>query len=165
MEALSGAGGGVHFVVRAVLVQLGFYLHMRVNVLGADAAFTQPVVFATAFMCLCSVVIALFKDIPDVAGDRIANVRTLTVRLGVERVFNICRTLMLVAYTGAIVAGLCSPHLASCLVTGTLHAVMAANMWTKSKQVDLSSSKSLYKFYMFIWKLFYAEYLILPLLR
>ncbi len=32
-------------------------------------AITRPVAFATAFMLLFSVVIALFKDIPDVAGD------------------------------------------------------------------------------------------------
>jgi homogentisate phytyltransferase/homogentisate geranylgeranyltransferase len=30
---------------------------------------TRPIAFATAFMLLFSVVIALFKDIPDVAGD------------------------------------------------------------------------------------------------
>jgi 4-hydroxybenzoate polyprenyltransferase len=79
------------FLVRAVAVQLGFYLHMRCAVLGLPLTWTQPLLFGTAFMSLCSVVIALFKDIPDVAGDRIANVRTLSVRLGVPAVFNICR--------------------------------------------------------------------------
>ena len=56
---------------RAVLVQLGFYLHMR-GALGAPlgvSAITRPVAFATAFMLLFSIVIALFKDIPDVLGD------------------------------------------------------------------------------------------------
>ena len=58
------------------------------------------------------------QDIPDVAGDRIANVRTLSVRLGVPRVFNICRALMLVAYGGAVVFGLCATtNVTSCLVT------------------------------------------------
>jgi hypothetical protein len=55
---------------RAVLVQLGFYLHMRSALGGAGAgAITRPVAFATAFMLLFSIVIALFKDIPDVVGD------------------------------------------------------------------------------------------------
>lgn len=60
---------------RAVLVQLGFYLHMR-HTLGAlrtagglAGAISRPVAFATAFMLAFSIVIALFKDIPDVAGD------------------------------------------------------------------------------------------------
>ena len=56
---------------RAVLVQLGFYLHMRGALGGAGglAAITRPVAFATSFMLLFSIVIALFKDIPDVRGD------------------------------------------------------------------------------------------------
>lgn len=154
------------FLVRAVIVQLGFYLHMRCAVLGLPLQWTQPLLFGTAFMSLCSVVIALFKDIPDVAGDRIANVRTLSVRLGVPRVFNICRALMLVAYGGAVVFGLCATtNVTSCLVTVALHASLAAIMWMKSQKVDLQDSKALYAFYMFIWKLFYAEYLVLPLLR
>mmetsp|Transcript_33170 Transcript_33170/g.62438 ORF Transcript_33170/g.62438 Transcript_33170/m.62438 type:complete len:420 (-) Transcript_33170:706-1965(-) len=140
------------FIVRAVLVQLGFFLHMRVSVLGAPAALSSPLIFATGFMCLCSVVIALFKDIPDVAGDSKANVRTLSVRLGVERVFNICRGLMAVAYAGAVIAGLCSENLVSCILTGLLHTILANAMWSTSQKVDLTSSASLYGFYMYIWK-------------
>jgi 4-hydroxybenzoate polyprenyltransferase len=49
------------FLVRAVIVQLGFYLHMRCAVLGLPLQWTQPLLFGTAFMSLCSVVIALFK--------------------------------------------------------------------------------------------------------
>lgn len=76
---------------RAILVQLGFYAHMRLALEGGAAAAasaagaaaggggglplslglvaSRPLAFATAFMLLFSVVIALFKDIPDVAGD------------------------------------------------------------------------------------------------
>ena len=36
----------------------------QVSVLQAAAVYTQPLLFATAFMCLCSVVIALFKVLP-----------------------------------------------------------------------------------------------------
>ena len=57
-------------------MQLGFFWHMQGAVGGAAAgaagaglALTRPIAFATAFMLLVSVVIALFKDIPDVAGD------------------------------------------------------------------------------------------------
>ena len=48
--------------------------HVLFGALSAAAAaagvtITRPIAFATAFMLLFSVVIALFKDIPDVAGD------------------------------------------------------------------------------------------------
>mmetsp|Transcript_7505 Transcript_7505/g.15287 ORF Transcript_7505/g.15287 Transcript_7505/m.15287 type:complete len:438 (-) Transcript_7505:120-1433(-) len=153
------------FVVRAVLVQLGFFLHQSVVVLGAAPVLTGPVVFATAFMCLCSVVIALFKDIPDVKGDTIAEVRTLSVRLGVDRVFNICRGLLAVAYGGALAVGVCSPSLISKVIVVGFHSVAVWVMWAQSQKVDKTSSKSLYEFYMLIWKLFYAEYLVIPFLR
>ena len=50
-------------------MQLGFFAHMK-RVMGASTVLlTRPLIFATAFMLLFSVVIALFKDIPDVKGD------------------------------------------------------------------------------------------------
>ena len=54
---------------RAVLVQFGFFGHMK-RVLGLQSlTVTRPLIFAAAFMLLFSIVIALFKDIPDVKGD------------------------------------------------------------------------------------------------
>ncbi|KAG0484763.1 hypothetical protein HPP92_008842 [Vanilla planifolia] len=47
--------------VRAILVQLAFFLHMQKYVLGRQRNLTKPVVFATVFMCFFSAVIALFK--------------------------------------------------------------------------------------------------------
>lgn len=66
--ALQKLQHGLH-TCRAILVQLGFYMHMQ-YVLGATSyVVSQPVVFVMAFMLLFSVVIALFKDIPDISGD------------------------------------------------------------------------------------------------
>ena len=57
---------GVH---RAIMVQLGFYFHMQQALGGSRIALTWPLVFAVCFMLVFSIVIALFKDIPDVEGD------------------------------------------------------------------------------------------------
>lgn len=54
------------------MVQLGFYYHMRQAVGATGAAMTRPLAFALSFMLFVSVVIALFKDIPDIKGDRMA---------------------------------------------------------------------------------------------
>lgn len=51
---------------------------------------TKPLLFATTFMCFFLVVIALFKDIPDVDEDRVFGIQSFSVRLGQERVFWIC---------------------------------------------------------------------------
>ena len=51
------------------MVQLGFYFHMQRVLRGSRVMLTWPLVFAIGFMLVFSVVIALFKDIPDVKGD------------------------------------------------------------------------------------------------
>lgn len=42
------------------------------------------------------------------------------------------------------------------------HAGMALALWLRARGVDTNSHASLTGFYMFIWKLFYLEYLVLP---
>uniref|UniRef100_A0A0D9WSU0 Uncharacterized protein n=1 Tax=Leersia perrieri TaxID=77586 RepID=A0A0D9WSU0_9ORYZ len=44
------------------------------------------------------------------------------------------------------------------------HAILAAILWNRSRSLDLTSKTAITSFYMFIWKLFYAEYLLIPLL-
>ncbi|KAI3803142.1 hypothetical protein L1987_31291 [Smallanthus sonchifolius] len=115
--------------VRAIIVQIAFYLHIQTFVYGRLAVFPKPVIFATGFMSFFSVVIALFKDIPDIVGDKIFGIQSFTVRLGQKRVFWICILLLEVANGVAILVGASSPSLWSRYIT------------------------------------FYAEYLLIPLVR
>ncbi|KAJ6995155.1 Homogentisate phytyltransferase [Populus alba x Populus x berolinensis] len=58
-------------IVRAIVVQLTFLVHMHQKfVLGKPIVVARSLMFAAAFMCFFSSVVALFKDIPDVDGDR-----------------------------------------------------------------------------------------------
>ncbi|CAN1229215.1 Homogentisate phytyltransferase 1, chloroplastic [Linum grandiflorum] len=119
--------------VRAVIVQICFYLHMQMHVFGRSALFSRPLIFATAFMSFFSVVIALFKDIPDMEGDKIFGIKSFTVQLGQKRVVG--------------------------------HTILAFVLWNRAKSVDLTSKAAITSCYMFVWKLFYAEYLLIPLVR
>ncbi|XP_019442394.1 PREDICTED: homogentisate phytyltransferase 1, chloroplastic-like [Lupinus angustifolius] len=151
--------------VRAVIVQLAFFLHIQTHVYKRPAVFSKPLIFATAFMSFFSVVIALFKDIPDIEGDKIFGIQSFSVRLGQKKVFWICVLLLEIAYGVALLIGAASPFLWSKIVTGLGHAVLALVLWYRAKSVDLKSKASITSFYMFIWKLFYAEYLLIPLVR
>ncbi|CAH8350561.1 unnamed protein product [Eruca vesicaria subsp. sativa] len=71
---------------RAIIVQIAFYLHIQTHVFGRPVMFTRPLIFATAFMSFFYVVIALFKDIPDIEGDKIFGIRSFYVTLGQKRV-------------------------------------------------------------------------------
>jgi homogentisate phytyltransferase/homogentisate geranylgeranyltransferase len=151
--------------VRAVIVQIAFYLHMQTFVYGLPIAFSKPVIFATGFMSFFSVVIALFKDIPDIVGDKIYGIRSFTVRLGQERVFWICISLLEMAYFVAILVGASSSCLWSKCITVMGHAGLASLLWNRAKSIDFQSKTGVTSFYMFIWKLFYAEYFLIPLIR
>ncbi|KAL5225447.1 hypothetical protein ABZP36_012086 [Zizania latifolia] len=151
--------------VRAVIVQLAFFLHIQTFVFRRSAVFSRPLIFATAFMTFFSVVIALFKDIPDIEGDRIFGIQSFSVRLGQKKVFWICVGLLEMAYCVAILMGATSACLWSKYTTVAGHLILAAILWNRSRSLDLTNKAAITSFYMFIWKLFYAEYLLIPLVR
>lgn len=157
--------------VRAVMVQLGFFLHMQHalgvtgGVTGGNFIVTRPLGFTMSFMLLFSVVIALFKDLPDVKGDTQAGVQTFSVRHGTKIVFWTCVGLLMAAYAGGIVFALTSPEPWSRLPVALGHAALAALLWGRSAKVNVGRKGELTEHYMFVWKLFYAEYVIIPFLR
>jgi homogentisate phytyltransferase/homogentisate geranylgeranyltransferase len=61
--------------------------------------------------------------------------------------------------------GVQSPDLWSKTLVGGGHAVLAALLLQKSRAVNLMKRSELTSHYMFIWKLFYAEYLLIPFFR
>nr|ALA65418.1 homogentisate geranylgeranyltransferase [Elaeis oleifera] len=151
--------------VRAVVVQLAFFIHMQRYVLGRPTVLTKPVIFATAFMCFFSAVIALFKDIPDVDGDRYFGIQSFSVRLGQEKVFWFCIKLLLTAYATAILVGASTSTIYQKIVTVLGHGLLASILWFRAQSIDLQNKASITSFYMFIWKLFYAEYFLIPFMH
>jgi homogentisate phytyltransferase/homogentisate geranylgeranyltransferase len=49
------------------------------------------------------------------------------------------------------------------VATAAVHALLGALLWRRAQETDLGKSAAIYSCYMFLWKLFYAEYLLLPL--
>nr|KJB83415.1 hypothetical protein B456_013G246600 [Gossypium raimondii] len=144
--------------VRAVIVQLAFYLHIQTHVFSRPAVISKPLIFATAFMSFFSVVIALFKDIPDIEGDKIFGIKSYTV-------FWTCISLLEMAYGVSILVGATSPYAWSKVITVLGHSVLASILWIRAKSIDLKSKAAITSCYMLIWKLFYAEYFLIPLIR
>ncbi|XP_020109308.1 homogentisate geranylgeranyltransferase-like [Ananas comosus] len=148
--------------VRAILVQLAFFMHIQRYVLGRPIVLKKSVIFATAFMCFFSAVIALFKDIPDVDGDRDYGIQSFSVRLGQKKVFWLCVKLLLTAYAIAMLVGASSCDKLRRLVTVFGHGSLASVLLLRARRLDVQNKTSITAFYMFIWKLFYAEYFLIP---
>ncbi|CAB4265841.1 unnamed protein product [Prunus armeniaca] len=147
-------------IVRAIVVQLAFYVHIQKFVLGRPVKMTRSLAFAVVFMCIFSSVIALFKDIPDVDGDRYYGIQSFSVSLGQEKVYWFCVNMLLTAYGAALVVGASSPFLPSKLFTILGHTALASLLWLRARSVDIADKASLTSFYMFIWKV--TDFLLLP---
>ncbi|MFM8005093.1 MAG: zinc-dependent metalloprotease, partial [Dolichospermum sp.] len=60
----------------------------------------------TVFILVFTFAIAIFKDIPDMEGDRVYNITTFTLQLGQQKVFNLALWVLTICYGGMILVGL-----------------------------------------------------------
>ena len=152
--------------VRGAIVNLGLYLYFSTQ-LGLGSVVPARVWALMLFVLVFSFAIAIFKDIPDLEGDRQYNISTYTLQLGRKKVFNLARWVLTVCYGGLIVSAPFLPGVQS-LFLAIAQSIGIAYFWWLSRRVDLDSSPtpkdiSYPDFYQFIWKLFFVEYIIFPL--
>lgn len=154
--------------VRGAVVNLGLFLHF-------SARFGQPLLIPpriwalTGFVLAFSVAIAIFKDIPDLEGDRRYNIRTFTVQLGQHTVFNLARAILTLCYAGVILA---TPWLTDVNrpFLAITHLLVLTAFWVLSFRVagferwgKPNQPITYPAFYQFIWKMFFLEYVIFPI--
>jgi len=164
-------------VVRGTLINLGFYAHAA-SVIGAEL-FPLRSCLAATYFALFGVVIATMKDVPDVKGDRLFQVRTFSVRIGARRIlegstWTLAATL---ALTGcACIWGVWSEGLplalrvcrglvaAAALSTAVYVRRSCVGLLERAGDEDSETfSKEVFAYYMGLWKIFYASYILLPL--
>lgn len=144
---------------RGVIANLGLALHYQERLGGALPVVTLGLL--GLFFFGFGLVIAIYKDIPDDAGDRMHQIETFTTRLGKRRALDLGRAVLTLCYAlpiGLALAGLPSRDALFLLVS---HAAIIALFWAVSARVDLGRQRSVAEFYMFLWALFYAEFAVL----
>ncbi|MGB3613182.1 MAG: homogentisate phytyltransferase [Elainellaceae cyanobacterium] len=147
------------FTVRGVIVNLGLFLHFT-DRLG-QAVITPAVWVLTAFVLVFTFAIAILKDIPDMAGDRHYHIRTFTVRLGPRPVFWLALWTLTLCYGGMIVAALLLPSVQAVVIVPT-HLLALAAIWRYGLRVSPTDQKAIARFYQFVWRLFFLEYILFP---
>lgn len=153
--------------VRGILVNLCLFQHFSQTLQPNHPIYTQfpPEILALSlFILIFSLGIAFGKDIPDLEGDRRYQIATLTVRLGVETVFNWVRGILLLAYGSTIALALTGVLPGRSLAWIGIHGGIAFLVWGRSRSVYLVDRAAMTQFYQFIWKLFFLEYLLFPVL-
>jgi len=150
------------FSVRGTIVNLGLYLHYSWALQQGQTI--PPVVWVlTLFILVFTFAIAIFKDIPDMEGDRLYNISTFTIQLGSQAVFNLALWVITVCYLGIILVGVLRVASVNSIFLIVIHLALLLWMWLRSLAVNLEDKSAIAQFYQFIWKLFFIEYLIFPI--
>jgi homogentisate phytyltransferase/homogentisate geranylgeranyltransferase len=67
------------------------------------------------------------------------------------------------AYLAMAIAGPLTIDGAQPVVLGTTHLAALALLWHRRRQADLADRDSYTRFYLRVWKLFFLEYVVVPL--
>jgi homogentisate phytyltransferase / homogentisate geranylgeranyltransferase len=101
--------------------------------------------------------------VPDIEGDRRYRIATYSVRLGGAVVLRAGLALLGVAYVGiAIAAPFLLDGWPAVFLAGS-HLVVLAALLVVARRTDPADRVVFTGFYMFVWKLFFLEYVIVPL--
>lgn len=152
LKRFPALAAGAISLVRAVVVNLGVALHFTSGIPDAVWALTL-------FVLPFSFAIAVLKDVPDIEGDRRFAIATFSVRLGPERVLRIGLAALTLAYLGMATAGTAVGNPA--LMAGG-HLVLLGALWWRAARVDVHDREDFTRFYMGVWALFFAEYILVP---
>nr|BCH36133.1 prenyltransferase [Angelica keiskei] len=148
-----------------LIVPIVSFIHTQTYVLGRPLVFTKPFAFSLFGNTMFGIALALMKDIPDMEGDKAFGIQTFSLMHGKRKVFDICRSIMLTVYGSAMLIGTLSSSPLNKLITVLGHGALGCILWTRSQSLNLDDVPAVESFYMFSWKLFYAEYLLVHFLR
>ena len=148
--------------VRGVIVNLGLFWHFTQKLQGTEIL-NFNIEILTLFILLFTIAIAIFKDVPDLEGDKEYNISTFTIILGKSTVFNISRGVITFCYLGMAGAGILGLNGINSSFFMLYHLILLGLLWWRSRAIDLGQKSEITNFYQFIWKLFFLEYLLFPL--
>lgn len=123
--------------------------------------------FLLSFAILFCIGMNTFEDILDIEGDRLNGYASFAQRLGPVRTAYICLAAFTLAYICLILWQVWSPHffrgdlgILACSVLLVLFCFRFRHLVYRMRQ-DINAAKP---FYLFLWQLYCAQYLLLPVL-
>lgn len=170
--------------VRGTIINAGFYSHaVSTAFFGSNNALQTLGVLnclmndwkcaaSSLFFGIFGIVIALMKDVPDSDGDRKFNIRSFTVRLGQKRVFNTMKNLLSVLFCVCGSGLMKWTAMAPMATVAARRGIVGLCCWiagyrvqNKARGVNAEDSGEVYDYYMYLWKLFYLSYFLLPFVK
>jgi homogentisate phytyltransferase/homogentisate geranylgeranyltransferase len=149
------------YVVRGWIVNLGLYSYF-LQISNAPVQLAAPLWILTLFISVFGFVIAVFKDIPDMEGDRRFRIQTFSIRMGPQRIFNGSVLILTACYLLLFGLSFWLLPQANQWILGIGHLGGCGVLWFGRRRIDLQDRQAVTNYYQLIWKLFYLEYLIYP---
>jgi len=144
--------------VRGLIVNLLLFLHFHDRINGLETL--PPLVWLlTGTIFMYSIIIAWFKDMPDIEGDARHNIRTLSIQLGSRRVLWIGNGILLLAFASLIVYPWIADLRANTWFFSIIHLVFSLALIWRATRIQLAQKESIARYYQFIWILFFLEYI------
>jgi homogentisate solanesyltransferase len=148
--------------VRGFLLNFGVYYAVR-EAIGVPFRWNPVVCFIASFMTVFAAVIAVTKDLPDVAGDAAYDVKTFATRFGVQTVARGACAALGTAYAGATALALLSPAgMFRRVPMAAGHALLGLKLLRTYGRLDATSLASIKRFYGGVWQVFYLQYVLYP---
>lgn len=144
--------------VRGLIVNLLLFWHYFTS-LGGSGQVPAAIWLLTAAIFVYSIVIAWFKDIPDMMGDEAFEIRTLSLHWGPHRVFRLGSALLLVTFLVIVALSWSVPMKLSAVVLTVAHLIFLSVYLLFARRLDLRKTTAVARFYQFVWALFFLEYL------
>lgn len=168
--------------VRGAVINAGFFAHAKVAAFGGTGSviqylWTDPRCYLSSlYFAVFGVVIALMKDVPDVKGDFVSNIRSFAVRLGPKRIYRGMHRLLTIFFWSVALAffraALITTKLSVSMnvrlgriIIGVSAILAGRSVQKEAAPINPENPKEVYGFYMHLWKLFYLSYFVLPLAR
>lgn len=148
--------------IRGLVVNLLIYLHFSEKIQGV-ANLPAVIWLLTGVIFVYSIVIAWFKDIPDMAGDQKHAIKTLSLSYGADQVFRWGNMILFVTLISVIIIEIFQPISGNALLLITGHSIMVAALLLMWRRTSPNKNKEIKKYYLFIWALFFAEYILFGL--
>ncbi len=148
--------------VRGLLVNIGAFV-VFISTTGQAATIPVNLILLTSFITVTGIVIAWFKDLPDVEGDAQYKIKSLAVIYSPRLAYIAGTILMMVAYLACLLVNIYSclhqPDVEHrILLSG--HILLFVLFITHSFSIRVTQHKSLARFYKRFWLFFFAEYLL-----
>lgn len=140
-------------IVRGLLLNLGAYRAFNL-IINHDDQFSNDIVILSGFTTAFSIVIAWYKDLPDINGDRSFKIQSLAILYSPKTVLIAGHILLIPVYLISVY------FYRNSALMGWGHLALLSLFITNTAVLKPSKSSGYKLYYKRFWYLFFAEYLL-----